>query len=502
MFLKKTLLLIPLVIGLLLVLSCSGSKESQTFLEQPANEVEAVKQPPMDEEHQETVEGEEQTNEAEAETEVEATVSFSENIQPILEEACARCHTGVGPGSTHARLETASDISAYAFAIAAVVEAEVMPPWPASNLSVPFANDMSLSEQDRNLIIEWVRQGAPIDADPSTPIHPSKAVQNLDSYDQEILPIGSYDGELGQTDEYRCFIFDPELTEDTYLTEYQFIPDQEEVVHHLVGYRVSAKYRERANELSGSDGQGGWSCFGGTGLGENRIVTLWGPGTGAVRYPDGLGLPMNPGDFFVMQIHYHYDVEAPADKSSFRAVWNSDETIKPVKIHTYFAPAEIPCAAWEEGPLCERDNAFQYALAIYDGQGVQADSILSFCGYAPEDYAHMTNGTASSTCDQYAAFNGTITSVLGHQHQIGTSFRMTLNPDTPDEVILLDIPKWNFEWQYGYFPVEEIQIQQDDVIRLDCTWDRSLRPPNLEPSYVLWADGSDDEMCFAIIMSY
>ena len=44
--------------------------------------------------------------------------------------------------------------------------------------------------------------------------------------------------------------------------------------------------------------------------------------------------------------------------------------------------------------------------------------------------------------------------------------------------------------------------ERDDVIRLDCVWDRSLRPNNLEPSYVLWADGSNDEMCFAVIMSY
>ena len=77
---------------------------------------------------------------------------------------------------------------------------------------------------------------------------------------------------------------------------------------------------------------------------------------------------------------------------------------------------------------------------------------------------------------------------------------MTLNPDTPEERILLDIPKWDFEWQFNYYPIEEIEITPNDIIRLECTWDRSLRPPGLEPSYVLWADGSDDEMCFGIIM--
>ena len=126
--------------------------------------------------------------------------------------------------------------------------------------------------------------------------------------------------------------------------------------------------------------------------------------------------------------------------------------------------------------------------------------ILDLCGYSPDDFSHMTDGYASSTCDQPARFSGMIVSVLGHQHGIGTTFRMTLNPDTPDERILLDIPRWDFGWQFNYDPIEEIMIKPSDTIRLECTWDRSLRPPDAEPRYVLWADGSDDEMCFGIIM--
>ena len=57
---------------------------------------------------------------------------------------------------------------------------------------------------------------------------------------------------------------------------------------------------------------------------------------------------------------------------------------------------------------------------------------------------------------------------------------MTLNPDTSKERILLDIPKWDFEWQFNYYPTEEIKIEFDDIIRLECTWDRSLRPSDLE----------------------
>ena len=228
-------------------------------------------------------------NEVLGESQQTEAISFGERILPIIESSCARCHTGDAPGTTHALLETASDVSAYAFAVAAVVEAGVMPPWPASNLSVPFEHDWSLSQQDREAVIQWARSGGGIDIEPSTKIAASEEVHHLADFDQEMFPIGNYDGEKGQSDEYRCFIYDPQLTERKYLVGYEFIPDQTEVVHHLVGYRVPKELRESADLKNFSDGQGGWSCFGGTGLGGsqigtlNQMITLWGPGTGAVE---------------------------------------------------------------------------------------------------------------------------------------------------------------------------------------------------------------------------
>ena len=497
MTLRKKLNLFVFLFLSALIFSCGSSEETSTP-ESVNTEV-----PSETNTNQEPENTHDETPPESQQTEV---ISFGERILPIIESSCARCHIGDAPGTTHAFLGTASDVSANAFAVAAVVEAEIMPPWPASNLSVPFEHDWSLSQEDRDAVIQWTRSGGSIDIDPSTKITASEEAHHLVDYDQEIFPIGNYDGEKGQTDEYRCFIYDPQLTERKYLIGYEFIPDQTEVVHHLVGYRVPKELREAANLKNFSDGQGGWSCFGGTGLGGNQIgtlnqmITLWGPGTGAVEYHHGHGLEMNPGDFFVMQIHYHFDVEAPADNSSFRANWSTDESITPVELIQYFAPAEIPCSTSETGPLCDRDASLIDRLASYDGQGVQADMILDLCGYSPEDFSHMTDGHASSTCDQPARFSGTIVSVLGHQHGIGTTFRMTLNPDTPKERILLDIPKWDFEWQFNYDPIEEISIKPSDIIRLECTWDRSLRPPDIEPRYVLWADGSDDEMCFGIIM--
>ncbi|NIR40259.1 MAG: hypothetical protein GWN79_22025 [Actinobacteria bacterium] len=85
--------------------------------------------------------------------------------------------------------------------------------------------------------------------------------------------------------------------------------------------------------------------------------------------------------------------------------------------------------------------------------------------------------------------------IWGHMHEFGSHYRMTLNPDTPEERILLDIPTWSFEWQLGYEPVEDLVVDGDDVLRIECTWDRSLQFQP-EPRYITWNEGTEDEMCW------
>ena len=70
--------------------------------------------------------------------------------------------------------------------------------------------------------------------------------------------------------------------------------------------------------------------------------------------------------------------------------------------------------------------------------------------------------------------------------------------DTDEELILLDIPDWDFEWQLGYQPVDDIVIDRNDVIRIDCGWNRE-RAPYEAVGYILWSDGTGDEMCYSSI---
>lgn len=426
-------------------------------------------------------------------------VSFARDVQPVLAETCARCHTGDGPGTAHFVLDTAQDAADNALFIADLVEIRAMPPWPASDLGVALRHDWSLSDDQIEAIGAWNRAGGPLDVNPALPFEVASR-NGLDDADVTLAPAtGGYDGDSGQPDEYRCYVYDPGLTETAWLDGYEFVPDQVEVVHHAVGYLIDAELAGAAASRDGEDGQPGWSCFGSSGLGDDELFLGWAPGQGPTRLPEGSGIPLDAGDFVVVQVHYHFEQDAPEDRSQMRLRWSDAADPSRVRVESFVAPAEIPCGPEESGPLCDRGAAIDAAIAKYGAEGVLGPFITAGCGYEPDDFV-LVDGLVSGECERRAGIEGRILGVFGHAHELGAAFRMTQNPSTADEVVLLDIDRWDFDWQFVYEPVEELFVSADDTIAIECTWDRNLRDPNLEPAYVLWADGTDDEMCFATLL--
>ena len=459
-----------------------------------------------------TVEPEAASDSAESDAEGEVAepreISFADHIQPILEANCVSCHSGTGPGTTHLVIETAGDVASIAEFAAFRVEDGQMPPWPQSGLQeISYQYDLSMSDEDRQLFVDWAEDGAALDVGEDAPL--TSTQQAFPPIDADIVMTADepYPGS-DSLDDYRCRVLDPEFTDTNWVTSIETRPDETRVLHHSLVYKLPAALVEEANELRGADGLPGWLCQTVPAIGGNRLeqVAGWAPGTGPVTLPEGSGLLMESGDVFVVQWHYHYDGELLPDNSGI-AVEVADAaeleanggSLDPVRFPSLLGPVEIPCASYESGPLCDRDAALERVVQEF---GFESSLIPAFvnqrCGVTPEDFAQFTEGVASSSCDVEVGrwLSGDVVSIWPHMHELGTTYRITLNPDTPDETVLVDIDRWDFNWQMGYYPDEPLAFGSGDVLRIECGWDRALWPADIESRYVVWAEGTQDEMCF------
>ena len=99
----------------------------------------------------------------------------------------------------------------------------------------------------------------------------------------------------------------------------------------------------------------------------------------------------------------------------------------------------------------------------------------------------------------------TIYGVAGHMHLRGQDISVVLDPGTPKEQTLLHIPAWDFHWQDVYYLETPIKVGAGDTVRV------TLHVRQLEgraagvgsqaarPRYVLWGEGTTDEMCLAML---
>lgn len=425
--------------------------------------------------------------------------SFARTIQPILEANCASCHAPGEIGSSMWELADAGDAADVAQGLAVVTGAGYMPPWPASDLGVPVHNPMRLDAADIRAIADWADAGGRLDADRDTPVRaPAEPDLPQPRADRILKMAEPYRVTPIEEDDYRCFILDPEITEPTFLTGYTFDPDQLEVVHHAIVTRVRAAQVAVMEAKDRADDGPGWSCLAGMGEGTGERIAGWVPGQRPVVYKPGDGFDLQPGDVLIAQIHYHYASDVPADRSGMTLQLDpATPEMTALESRTLIGPVELPCPTGVEGPLCERDAALEHVAERFGpgGPGI-ANSLHLMCGSTPEGVAATFDGQrGTTTCDFPVRRPGDVIGMLAHMHEIGASYRMTMNPDTPDEQVLLDIPTWNFAWQLAYGPIEEIRVERGDVIRVSCTWDRGQRVEAV-PAWIVFAEGTEDEMCY------
>ncbi len=448
-----------------------------------------------------------------------AAPSFKRDVAPILRDKCAGCHRtgGIAP----LPFETRRDVSSHASAIAGAVRARLMPPWPPGPRSPHFVGEESrkLGAGERATILAWARAGGRVDG---RPLAPAPQAGTPVEQGESVLEVGMaapYQPKAakGATDDYRCFLLDPKLAGDVLVTSARIDPGAAKVVHHVILFRVAHAQIDEAQRLDAVSPGRGWSCFGGTGvslgssggvqaaLNDANWISAWAPGWGGGRLPDDTGVPLPAGSKIVMQVHYNLLNGRAKDRSrAVLTVAPASAGVTPVQTMLLPAPVELACAKSERGRLCQRTEALADLSRKYGSTAaVVPAGLLLLCGGNPSSITP----SPVSRCDRSIDAPTTILAVAGHMHLLGASIRLELNPGTPRATVLLDIPRWDFHWQNAYTLSKPVQARPGDVVRVTCRYDVTKRvhaahsgnPVPRTPRYVLWGEGTTDEMCLGIL---
>jgi hypothetical protein len=306
------------------------------------------------------------------------------------------------------------------------------------------------------------------------------------------------------TDDYRCFLLDPRLAKDMYLTGTFVKPDNRNVVHHVILYRVDPSQDAAAERLDAADPGEGWTCFGDSGLPNSSDLDnapwlgAWAPGaTESVAAP-GFGTPLAAGSKIIMQVHYNLLGGPGPDRSAtLLRLAPGSENLTPLTTMLLPAPVELPCRPGHtDNMLCDRTAAIADVVKRFGPVGQTNNWLDVLCNQEPK-------ASQITSCSRKVIEPTTIRGVAGHMHLLGRSIKIEVNPGTPRAKTVLNIPVWDFDNQ-GSKPIKPVPLKVGDTLKVTCKhvqWLRDELPAfqGQPDRYVVWGEGTMDEMCLGIL---
>ena len=399
-------------------------------------------------------------------------VTYSGNVAGILNRHCVSCHRAgeIGPMP----LGTYEQVRPWAKAIAASVAKRKMPPWFADPHVGEFANARRLTDNEVAAIVEWAKTGAKpgdLEAAPKPPqftagwaIPAPGRVVALEE-EQVIAPNGP--------DEYRKIVVDPYLDRDVWVSAVELRPGNRRVVHHAHVFVVPPDKPKNAkasppSPFSRQDGlqvirpdapvinDGCAHADGGYLIGRDRrdtqvLLASFVPGMSPDVYPPGVAQRIPAGSKFLFDIHY----------AKITGKEERDRT-------------SVGLVLREEAPQVEleRTEASNFYFAIPPG----AIQEVTACVTLPKDVELL--------------------SLLGHMHYRGKSFRIDARAPGGDWQLLLNVPRYDFEWQEMYRFAHPPKLLKGTVVRMVAVFDNSANnAANPGPDQLVrWGEHTRTEM--------
>ena len=399
----------------------------------------------------------------------EAEVRFYEDVRPLLAKHCVACHTdgSIAPF----RLESFDDVVALAPAIKTVVEARTMPPFGvrADGSCQNYDDPWWMTDEEIATIAAWV-DGGMVAGDDTIEAPQPPELPTLEG-ETDVVGIPEYEPETHEElgfalDDYRCFPIEFDIESDRYLTGFDVLPDNDALVHHVLGFRVDPTFLTNADaiaQLEAIDELPGWPCYGaaGDGILPQGVPVTWAPGQGAVNYPDGVGVRFSPGDLMVVQMHYNLLDEGGTDASQIRLKW--EDEVEQEGFQVLWDPFLVQAFTGGNDTLAPGMESVKYnwdatfsEMFSFDGLSFEAIDVLG---------------------------------IIPHMHEHGRKMSIEIEREETMECAA-DVDRYDYNWQRTYFYESPIHVNASDTMHVECDFDTTSASEPIAAGF-----GTQDEMC-------
>jgi hypothetical protein len=371
-----------------------------------------------------------------------ATPTYHREISRVVRAHCVECHRegGLAPFS----LERPEDLAEHAGMIRKQLGRGAMPPWFAApgapGSHAVFANDRSLPESDKSALLAWLKSGRPLGDPAEAPLPRVFAEGWMVGTPDAVFPIPeAIEIKAEGTMPYQNRVVETAFTEDRWVQGYEILPTAPEVVHHVI-----VKVHPKGPEVRQRGG------------GEEGFFAAYVPGNSHRMLPPGFAKRLPAGSKLSFQIHYTPNGKATRDQVKIGLIFAKDAPRHEVHVAAVAQPRlNIP----------------------------------------PGDANHV------ETKRQVIPVNMNVTAYMAHMHVRGKSFKYELTtPDGKTET-LLDIPRYDFNWQLQYDYARPKFIPRGSTMTITAVFDNSSgNPANPDPTKtVRWGDQTYDEMMIGYV---
>ncbi len=331
-----------------------------------------------------------------------AQTTWAEHAAEVLYTNCTYCHNqnGIAPNS----LMTYAEASSYAPLILSYVSNGIMPPWTADSSYQHFSQERILTQQEKDILINWVNDGA-LEGDPNVAPPPPvyNGNQQLPGIPDLVIEAPNYMSKATPfADDYVCFVIPSGLTQNKKVRAIEVVPGNLSTLHHCLVYTDPT----HANSTDTTGGDCGGPVAG-------DLLMGYTPGASPTIFPASdnfsSGVIIEAGADIILAMHYPE---------------GSYGTFDQTKVNFYFYDDNVP--------------QFRQIYA--------APIIQDWSFTIPANQTDTVTNTFSNITSDF-----TLLSVFPHMHLIGKQIQSYATTPTNDTVPFIKIPHWDFDWQDFYW---------------------------------------------------